>query len=74
MDAIVFTAGIGEGGWFMRNRILNNLSHLGVKYDVRANRKNQIIISSKDSKVKLYVIPTNEELQIARETKEVVKK
>jgi acetate kinase len=74
VDAIVFTAGIGEGGWFIRNRILNNLSFMGVRYDAKANRKNHAIISSNDSKVKVFVIPTNEELQIARETKELLKR
>jgi acetate kinase len=73
-DAIVFTAAVGESGWFMRNRILNYLSFLGVKYDVKANRKNQAIISADDSRIKVYVIPANEELQIARETKEMLKR
>ena len=68
VDCIVFTAGIGEGGWFVRKPICDYLSHLGVKLDLNANKSNQIIVSSPLSKVKVFVIPTNEELEIARET------
>ncbi|MBU1198477.1 MAG: acetate kinase [Nanoarchaeota archaeon] len=74
LDALVFTAGIGEGAWHMRRRICNYLESLGIELDLKLNRKGGVLISKPDSKVKVYVIPTNEELQIARETKEVVGK
>ena len=68
VDAIVFTAGIGEGAWGIRAKVLSMLAHLGVKCDTRANAKGHAIISSHDSKAMALVIPANEELQIARET------
>jgi acetate kinase len=74
VDCIVFTGGIGEGGVFMRKQIVGFLDFLGVKLDSKANRNSDIIISAQDSKVKLYVIPTKEELEIARETKIILKK
>jgi len=72
LDALVFTAGIGEGAWFIRRDICRYLEPLGIIIDDKLNKKNQIIISKPNSKIKVYVIPTDEELQIARETKEVV--
>ena len=74
LDALVFTAGIGEGAWFIRRDICKYLEPLGIMINDKLNKKNQVIISKPGSKVKVYVIPTNEELQIARETKELVKK
>jgi acetate kinase len=74
IDAIVFTAGIGEGGWFVRRDVCKYLEYLGVKIDEKANKRCDIIISSPLSKVKVYVIPTNEELEIARETASLLKK
>lgn len=78
VDAIVFTAGIGENSPELRAGVLDNLGYLGVEYDKELNnstrRKPATEISTKDSKVKVYVIPTNEELVIARETKEILKK
>jgi acetate kinase len=74
VDAVVFTAGIGEGAWYLRKDILLCLDYLGVKLDPKANRKGDVIISSSDSKVKVYVIPTNEEIEIARETVSVVRR
>ncbi len=73
LDALVFTAGIGEGAWFMRRDICKYFKHLGIEIDRSLNKKNKIIISKPSSKIKVYVIPTNEELQIARETKELIK-
>ncbi|MBN2142440.1 acetate kinase, partial [Candidatus Woesearchaeota archaeon] len=52
--------------------ILRDLEFLGVKFNPASNRRNHILISSASSKVKVYVIPTNEELEIARETKELL--
>lgn len=70
LDAIVFTAGVGENSWEMRNRICAGLGFLGVKIDPELNhiRGKELIISSPDSRVSVVVIPTNEELMIARDT------
>ena len=74
VDNIVFTAGIGENDGAMRVKICSYLEFLGIKIDEEANGKRgeEIVISTPDSKVKVYVIPTNEELVIARDTKEIV--
>jgi len=73
VDAIVFTAGIGENAYYLRERILKNFEYIGLKIDKTRNKNNELIISAKNSKIKVLVIPTNEELQIARETLELVK-
>ncbi|MFW6036021.1 MAG: acetate/propionate family kinase [Halothermotrichaceae bacterium] len=75
VDAIVFTAGIGENQSRTRETIINNLKFLGITLDKDANkiRGKEIEISTKDSDVKVFVIPTNEELMIARDTEELVK-
>lgn len=74
VDAIVFTAGIGENSASMREDICKNLEHLGVKIDPERNnvRGVEALISTDDSKVKVYVIPTDEELMIARDTASLV--
>ncbi|AZR72741.1 acetate kinase [Anoxybacter fermentans] len=76
LDAIVFTAGIGENSISTRAGILEGLEFLGCKLDPERNnvRGKEALISTDDSKVKVYVIPTNEELVIARDTKEIVEK
>ena len=70
LDAIVFTAGIGENGWELRELICDNMDVLGIKLDKEANviKGKERIISRPDSKVSVLVVPTNEELMIARET------
>ncbi len=70
VDAIAFTAGIGENTGFVRAKILAYLGYLGITIDADANAKRgeDMVISSADSKVKVCVIPTNEELAICRET------
>ncbi len=70
VDAIAFTAGIGENDKAVREGVCEYLTYLGVNIDSEANSKRgeEIIISTPDSKVKVMVIPTNEELAIARET------
>jgi len=73
VDAIVFTAGIGENAFYVRERILKQFEYIGLKLDKKKNQNNETIITTDDSKVKAMVIPTNEELQIARETFELVK-
>ena len=76
VDDIVFTAGIGENSAFVRNKVCEYLGYLGVKLDAAKNaeRGDDRIISADDSKVTVCVIPTNEELMIARDTKELVEK
>ena len=75
IDAIVFTAGIGENAGSTRKGICDNLAFMGVKIDDEKNstRGQEIEISTPDSKIKVFVIPTNEELVIARDTMNLVK-
>ncbi|MGL4914053.1 MAG: acetate kinase [Romboutsia sp.] len=75
VDVIVFTAGVGENSIICRNAILSELGYLGVKIDKERNnvRGKVAKISTDDSSVEAYVIPTNEELVIARDTLELVK-
>ncbi|MDD2190161.1 MAG: acetate kinase [Eubacteriales bacterium] len=75
VDAIVFTAGVGENSIDMRDVICNELGNLGIKLDLVKNkvRGKETIISRDDSKVKILLIPTNEELMIARDTFNIVR-
>ncbi len=75
IDAIVFTAGVGENQKNRRAGICKNLEFLGVKLDESKNevKGEEAEISTPDSKIKVYVIPTNEELVIARETLDLIK-
>ena len=80
VDAIVFTAGVGENGIAFRSDVIRRLKPLGLKIDEKANEKiasykelHEGLISSKDSKVKVYVLPTNEELMIVRDTYNLTK-
>lgn len=70
VDAIAFTAGIGENTSFIRAMILEYLGYLGITMDAEANKARGVdtVISTPDSKVKVCIIPTNEELAICRET------
>ncbi len=74
VDAIIFTAGVGENDVTMREIICNNLGNLGIKLDPVKNkmRGKEMEISTEDSRVKLLMIPTNEELMIARDTYNIV--
>ena len=74
-DYITFSGGIGENGFEERERICKQLEFLGVKLDSELNkvRGEEACISSADSKVKLYIVPTNEEIMIARDTYNLVK-
>ena len=75
VDAIVFTAGIGENDDIVRAESLKGLAHLGIKLDAGKNAtrsKQARCVSSDDSRVKVFIIPTNEELAIAREVASVV--
>ena len=76
VDVITFAGGIGENGIEARKEICDYLGFLGIKVDEEKNncRGKEVEISTSDSKVKVYVIPTNEELMIARDTMEIVGK
>ena len=76
VDAIAFTAGVGENNKFVRAAVMEHLGYMGVKINHEANdsRGEEVMISTEDSKVKVFVVPTNEELAIARETVEIVNK
>lgn len=74
VDGIVFTGGIGEGAFYLRTLICRHLAFLGVKLNAKANERSQTLISKRSSKIRIFVIPTNEELMIAKETEKFVKK
>ncbi len=76
VDAITFTAGVGENSPYIRTMVCNYLGYLGLKLDEAANAKaigEEMTISAADSKVQVCIIPTNEELAIARETLALIK-
>lgn len=75
VDAILFTGGIGENDIVLREKVLHDLAYLGVTPDLGANdcRGEEVCISGADSKVQVWVVPTNEEIMIARDTAEFVK-
>jgi acetate kinase len=72
IDAFVFTAGVGESAPDIRNAVAQRLSWLGLKLDPEANAKGAGRISTEGSRVGCYVIPTDEELMIARHTLRVL--
>ena len=79
LDAVVFTAGMGENNPELRDRVCRDMSFFGIEIDYELNAKtwrqpNIVELSTPASKVKVYVIPTNEELMIAKDTEELVKK
>ena len=76
LDILTFSGGVGEKGFEARERICKQLEFLGIKLDKEKNfvRGEEKLISTDDSKVKIYVIPTNEELMIARDTYKLIKK
>ena len=76
VDAIAFTAGIGENAGMVRSKVCEYLGYLGIAIKEDLNDKtfgDEVVLSTDDSKVKVAVIPTNEELAIARETVALVK-
>jgi len=76
VDAVVFTGGIGENSVFMREKICNAVTQIGVQLDLAANQvaiAKEAEISTKDSKVKVFVIPTNEQAAIANDTYELTR-
>lgn len=74
IDAICFTAGIGENGPIMRKKVIERLGVLGIKLDAEANKEKgkEGLISTIDSLIPCYVVPTNEEVMIARDTYDLV--
>lgn len=75
VDAVVFTAGVGENDEYLRERFCSGLENLGIKLDVKKNAETlarkgfgESVISTPDSPVKLFMIPTNEELVIVEDT------
>ena len=70
-EAIVFTGGIGENGTAIRAAVCEELSELGISLDVQRNQssKNETLVSTDSSKVQIWVVPTNEEIVVARQTK-----
>jgi acetate kinase len=74
VDAIAFTAGIGENAWYIRKMVCDYLTFLGLTIDKKKNLVNKTIITTPKSKVKVLVIPTNEEKEIAQETLKLLKK
>lgn len=76
VDIVVFTAGVGEHQWDVRQGAVEDLEFIGIKVDTEKNKKNfgeEEIISTPDSKVKVVVVPTDEELLIASDTLDLVK-
>ncbi|MGM5483559.1 MAG: acetate/propionate family kinase [Nanobdellota archaeon] len=78
LDVLVFTAGVGQGAFYLREKVCSRLYHFNIKINKETNKKSWIgedkIISSEDSGVDIYVMPTNEELMIAKETEKIIKK
>jgi acetate kinase len=74
LDALVFTAGIGERAAPIRERVCRDAAWLGVKLDEAANARGGLRISAQDSRVSAWVVPTNEELMIARHTRRVLER
>lgn len=81
VDAIVFTAGVGENGWEAREAILNKVAPLGIVVDHEKNASiagfkevHEGVITAKDSKIEAWVVPTNEELMIIKDTYAIVNK
>jgi len=68
LDAFVFCGGIGENAWRVRERVLEGMEWIGIELDRFANRANAQVISSERSRVRVFVIPTDEEAMIARHT------
>ncbi|MEG1880601.1 MAG: acetate kinase, partial [Oscillospiraceae bacterium] len=75
LDSVVFTGGIGENDDVVRERVLEDMEFIGIDFDAAKNKglREEGVITKKDSKVSAWVIPTNEELLIARDTLGLVK-
>jgi acetate kinase len=76
VDAIIFTAGLGENSAYMRDKVCADIGYLGLTIDKEKNnvRGKETDVTTPDSKVKVLLVPTNEELMIARDTKDIIQK
>ena len=77
LDAVIFTGGIGENDDIVRQKVCENLEFLGLHFDAEKNNsgsRKEACITTEGSKVEVWVIPTNEELLIARDTRDIVSK
>ncbi|MFC1616073.1 acetate/propionate family kinase [Patescibacteria group bacterium] len=72
LDGLIFTGGIGEKAEYVREKICQHFEYIGLKLDKRKNENSELILSTPKSKVKVMAIPTDEEMQIAMETQEVL--
>jgi acetate kinase len=74
LDAVVFTGGIGENAWLVRELVCADMEVVGIHFDAAKNKgcRKEACVSTEDSKVAVWIIPTNEELLIARDTRDVV--
>lgn len=73
LEVLIFTGGIGEKAYYIRRKICEQFGYMGLKLDTRKNRANETVISEADSDVTVMVVPTNEELEIARESYALLK-
>jgi acetate kinase len=78
VDALVLTAGVGEFAWFMRQKILDGLDSIGMTFDPRKNRismtrNTETLISKPESKIPIYIIPTDEELVMTEDSYALMK-
>jgi acetate kinase len=74
VDAIIFTGGVGENNPIVRKYVADKLSFLGVKLDEKKNNANELEVTTKQSKIKFFIIPTNEELQMVRNANKILNK
>jgi acetate kinase len=77
LDAVLFTGGIGENSWEVREQVCEDMDYFGIKIDKELNRSIRgklTKISTPDSKIEVWIVPTNEELLIARDTLALISK
>ena len=77
VDAVLFTGGIGENSWEVRERVCENMEFFGIKIDKELNKQSRgklVKLSTPDARTEVWVVPTNEELLIARDTLELISK
>ena len=72
LDAIVFCGGIGENAWRIRDRVCRDFEWLGIELDDIRNQASEMIVSADRSRVRIFVIKTNEEMMIARHTAQLL--
>ncbi len=77
VDAVLFTGGIGENSWEVRERVCSNMSYFGIEIDKELNKNTRgklMKISTPEAKTEVWIVPTNEELLIARDTLALISK